>query len=130
VSSAKPGVLRRLSDRLTSPSHELEAAELRRESDTLGVIHIGDVSQRSHATVCGEVRSVTLRPRDETPALDVELWDGSDSLHLVWLGRRRIAGIVPGIKLQATGRVTKQRKTTTIFNPAYEILGRVGQTHE
>jgi RecG-like helicase len=130
VSTTKPGVLRRLSDRLISPAHELEAAELRRESENLGVIHIGDVSQRTLVTVSGEVRSVTLRPRDETPALDVELWDGSDSLHLIWLGRRRIAGIVPGIRLQATGRVTKQRKVTTIFNPAYEILGRVGQSHE
>lgn len=128
--TTKQGVLRRLSDRLTSPSHELEAAELRRESEDLGVIHIGDVSQRTLVTVSGEVRSVTLRPRHETPALDVELWDGSDSLHLIWLGRRRIAGIVPGIKLQATGRVTKQRKLTTIFNPAYEILGRVGQAHD
>lgn len=113
-----------------SPAHELEAAELRRESEELGVSHIGDVAQRTLVTVSGEVRSVTLRPRDETPALDVELWDGSDSLHLIWLGRRRIAGIVPGIKIQATGRVTKQRKVTTIFNPAYEILGRVGQAHE
>ena len=130
MTSTKPGVLRRLSDRLISPAHELEAAELRRESDDLGVIHIGDVAQRTLVTVCGEVRSVTLRPRDETPALDVELWDGSDSLHLIWLGRRRIAGIVPGIKIQATGRVTQQRKVTTIFNPAYEILGRAGRAHE
>ena len=130
MTTTKPGVLRRLSDRLISPAHELEAAELRRESESLGVIHIGDVSQRTLVTVSGEVRSVTLRPRDETPALDVELWDGSDSLHLIWLGRRRIAGIVPGIRLQATGRVTKQRKVTTIFNPAYEIVGRVGQAHE
>ena len=130
MTSAKPGVLRRLSDRLISSSHELEAAELRRESDDLGVIHIGDATQRTLVTVCGEVRSVTLRPRDETPALDVELWDGSDSLHLIWLGRRRIAGIVPGIKMHATGRVTSQRKVTTIFNPAYEILGRAGQAHE
>jgi RecG-like helicase len=130
VTATKPGVLRRLSERLVSSSHDLEAAELRREADDLGVIHIGDVAQRSLVTVCGEVRSVTLRPRDETPALDVELWDGSDSLHLIWLGRRRIAGIVPGIKIQATGRVTRQRKVTTIFNPAYEILGRVGQPHE
>jgi RecG-like helicase len=130
VSATKPGVLRRLSDRLVSPAHELEAAELRRESEQLGVSHIRDVADRALATVSGEVRSVTLRPRDETPALDVELWDGSDSLHLIWLGRRRIAGIVPGIKIQATGRVTKQRKVVTIFNPAYEILGRVGQAHE
>ena len=69
---------------------------------------------------------MTLRPREETPALDVEVWDGTESLHLVWLGRRRIAGIVPGIKIQATGRITTRRKVTTMFNPAYEIIGRVG----
>ena len=128
MSSGRPGALRRLTNRLTSPSHELEAAELRQESSDLGVVHIGDVVLRTRATVSGEVRSVTLRPRDETPALDVELWDGSDSLHLVWLGRRRIAGIVPGIKMQATGRVTKQRSVTTIFNPAYEIIHRTGSS--
>src|SRR5262245_120920 len=128
MSSGRPGALRRLTTRLTRPSHELEAAELRKESSDLGVVHIGDVQLRTRVTVSGEVRSVTLRPRDETPALDVELWDGSDSLHLVWLGRRRIAGIVPGIKMQATGRVTKQRSVTTIFNPAYEIIHRSGAT--
>ena len=35
--------------------------------DDLGVIHIGDVAQRSLVTVCGEVRSVTLRPRVDAP---------------------------------------------------------------
>jgi hypothetical protein len=75
------------------------------------------------------VRSVTLRPREETPALDVEVWDGTASLHLVWLGRRRIAGIVPGIKISATGRITTRRKVLTMFNPAYEIMGRAAQAH-
>src|SRR3954451_1897663 len=131
MSGGRPGVLRRFSERLTSAAQELEAADLRRESaDLAGVVHIGAAELRTQVTVRGEVRSVTLRPRDETPALEVEVWDGTDSLHLVWLGRRRIAGIVPGIKIQATGRVTQQRKQLTIFNPAYEILGRVGAPHE
>ena len=38
---------------------------------------------------------MSLRPRVDVPALDVELWDGSDALHLVWLGRRSIPGIAP-----------------------------------
>ena len=129
VSTGQPGALRRLTDRLTRSSHELEAAELRRESGDLGVVHISDARQRTKVTILGEVRSVTLRPREETPALDVEVWDGTESLHLVWLGRRRIAGIVPGIKIQATGRITTRRKVATMFNPAYEIIGRAGQSH-
>ncbi|MFD1053981.1 OB-fold nucleic acid binding domain-containing protein [Terrabacter terrigena] len=129
MSTGQPGAFRRLTHRLTRSSHELEADELRRESIDLGVVHISDAQQRTKVTVLGEVRSVTLRPRDETPALDVEVWDGTESLHLVWLGRRRIAGIVPGIKIQATGRITTRRKVTTMFNPAYEIIGRAGQQH-
>jgi RecG-like helicase len=129
VATGQPGALRRLTERLTRSSHEIQAAELRRESSDLGVVHIGEAPLRKRVTVRGEVRSVTLRPRDETPALDVELWDGTESLHLVWLGRRRIAGIVPGIKIQATGRITTRRKVMTMFNPAYEIIGHVGQAH-
>jgi len=126
--SVRGGTLRRLAD-LVRPSHELEAAELRQESTDVGVIHIVDARLRSRATVRGEIRSVTLRPRDETPALDAELWDGTASLHLVWLGRRRIAGIVPGIQLEATGRVTRQRSVTTMFNPVYEIIRKPGSSH-
>lgn len=130
MTTGQPGALRRLTDRLTRSSHEIEAAELREESSGLvGAVHIGDAPQRTTVTVVGEVRSVTLRPREETPALDVEVWDGTESLHLVWLGRRRIAGIVPGIKISATGRITTRRKVLTMFNPAYEIIGRAGQTH-
>lgn len=124
-----PGALRRLSERLTRTSHDIEAAQLARESSDLGVVHIAAAPLRTRVTICGEVRSVTLRPREETPALDVEVWDGTESLHLVWLGRRRIAGIVPGIKVQATGRITTRRKVATMFNPAYEIVGRAGQPH-
>jgi hypothetical protein len=76
---------------------------------------------RSQATVCGTVRSVTLRPRANLPALVAQVDDGSQRLNLIWLGRRRIGGIVPGIHLSAHGRVTFSDGIPTIFNPAYEI---------
>lgn len=129
MSNGQPGVLRRLTDRLTRSSDDLHSDELKRETRDLGVVHIGDLEPRSVATVCGEVRCVTLRPRVDVPALDVEVWDGTDTLHLVWLGRRRIAGITPGTRIQATGRVTRHRHATTMFNPSYEILGRSGPAH-
>jgi len=76
---------------------------------------------RSEASVCGAVRSVTLRPRVNVPALVVEIYDGSKILNLIWLGRRRIGGVVPGTYLMAHGRVTYRHGIPTIFNPAYEI---------
>ena len=46
----------------------------------------------SSACVCGTLRSVTLRPRAGVPALVAELYDGSGTVQVVWLGRRQIAG--------------------------------------
>lgn len=129
MTSGSPNVLRRLVHRVTRTTADLDSATLRQASTAKGGVHIRNLEPRSVATVVGEVRSVTLRPRADVPALVVELWDGSDALHLVWLGRRRIPGVVPGIRLQATGRVSSHRQMTTIYNPAYEILGRSEGTH-
>jgi post-segregation antitoxin (ccd killing protein) len=121
VESAKPKLLSRLTSRLASTASELEDRELKQDTWRLGATPIADLADRSHASVCGAVRCVTLRPRVNVPALVVELYDGSKTLNLIWLGRRRIAGIVPGTYLTAHGRVTFKRGIPTIFNPAYEI---------
>ena len=88
-----------------------------------GVVPIAQARPRQRVTVEGEVRIIALRPYADVPTLDLELWDGADALHLVWLGRRSIPGISAGTHLRATGRVTVQRGTRTIFNPAYEVIG-------
>ena len=51
---------------------------------------------------------MTLRPRGGVPALEAELYDGSGVITLVWLGRRRIAGIAPGRPLEVEGRIGVQ----------------------
>jgi len=121
VDSAKPGPISRLTSRLASTESELEDRELKQDTWRLGATPIAELEDRSLASVCGAVRSVTLRPRVNVPALVVELYDGSKTLNLVWLGRRRIAGIVPGTSLTAHGRVTYKHGIPMIFNPAYEI---------
>ena len=108
--------------RLSRTESELEAVELQQDTSRLGGTPIVDLVDRSQASVCGAVRSVTLRPRVNVPALVVELYDGSKILNLVWLGRRRIGGIVPGAYLTVHGRVTYRHGIPTIFNPAYEIV--------
>ena len=117
----KDGLLSRVTARLARTEAELEARELQQDTSRLGATPIADLADRSQASVCGSVRSVTLRPRVNVPALVVELYDGSRTLNLVWLGRRRIGGIVPGTYLTAHGRVTYKHGIPTMFNPAYEI---------
>jgi len=119
---AKHGLLSRLTTRLASTESELEDQELQEDTSRLGGTPIAELADRSDASVCGAVRSVTLRPRVNVPALVVELYDGSRTLNLVWLGRRHIGGIVPGAYLTAHGRVTYKHGIPTIFNPAYEIM--------
>lgn len=69
----------------------------------------------------GTVRSMTLRSREEAPALEVELYDGSGSVSVVWLGRRRIPGITPGRRMVVWGRLTGTAGVPRIFNPRYEL---------
>jgi hypothetical protein len=55
------------------------------------------------------------------PTLEAELYDGSGSVILVWLGRRQIAGIEPGRTLTARGRIAENQGRGVIYNPWYEL---------
>jgi hypothetical protein len=118
---AKAGLISRVTAALSRTGSELEARDLIADTGALGATPIGDLVDRSQATVCGVVRSLTLRPGVNVPALVAEISDGSQTLNLIWLGRRRIGGVVAGTHLSATGRVTYRRGVAMIFNPAYEI---------
>jgi DNA/RNA endonuclease YhcR with UshA esterase domain len=53
--------------------------------------------------------------------MEAELWDGTGTVTLVWLGRRDIAGIEPGRKLVVHGRMTTLKGQRAIYNPRYEL---------
>lgn len=76
---------------------------------------------RARAKVSGVLRAVTYRPRDKVPVLVAELYDGSGSVDLVWLGRRDVAGIQPGRRIVASGMVCPGPRRNTIYNPRYEL---------
>lgn len=116
------GLLSRFADRMTRTSDDIEKEELKADAARQGATPICDLPNRQQAQVCGVVRSVTMRPRSDVPALVVEVYDGSRPLQLVWLGRREIRGIQAGVQLKAEGRVSYYRGTATIFNPTYQIV--------
>lgn len=109
---------------MASSQEEIEARELQRDVQTTGCTRIQDAVDRELVVVRGTLRHVTLRPRSGTPALEAELYDGSGSLTVVWLGRRRIAGIAPGVAVRVQGRVSTQDGTRVIYNPRYELSAR------
>jgi RecG-like helicase len=121
-SEQEPGRLRRAVRRIASEDDALEARDLQREAASHGATAVTDCAHRERVTVMGTVRSLTLRPRAGTPSLEVDLYDGTGTVTLVWLGRRELAGITPGRRLRATGRITTSAGRRVIFNPRYELL--------
>lgn len=116
--------LGQLLHRLTASTEELDAADERRSSAAAGATAVADLVPRRRDTVAGVVTALTYRPRGETPALVVQLFDGSGAIDLVFLGRRDVPGIEPGRRLTAGGMVAAGRSRHAIYNPAYELLPR------
>lgn len=113
--------LKRVFKRLAASPAELEADDLRQQSEHQGCVAIDSVGDRDIVTVFGHVKAVSLAPRAGAPTLEADVFDGSAVLTLVWLGRRKIIGIKPGVELVATGRVSFHDGRRVIFNPRYEL---------
>lgn len=105
-----------------SSEAERDAEALRVRAEGAGCTALADVPERARARIRGIVHTVTLQPRAGTPALEVELFDGTDIVTLIWLGQRRIGGIDVGRRMIVTGRVTTLDGRRVMFNPRYELL--------
>lgn len=116
-----PGRLRRALSRLTLDEEQRDVRELRDDAQAAGATHVSDCTVGTPVCVAGELRAVVLRPRAGVPTLEAELYDGTGTVTLIWLGRRRIRGIEPGRHLVARGRLTRQDERATIYNPSYEL---------
>lgn len=86
------------------------------------VTPIAEASDRERIRMRGTLRTVTMRPRGGTPAIEAELFDGTDVVTVVWLGRRHITGIAPGVALEVQGRIGRHDGVRTIYNPRYELI--------
>ncbi|MEU6023222.1 OB-fold nucleic acid binding domain-containing protein [Micromonospora sp. NPDC048871] len=115
------GSLRRMLRRLTASEAEIEAQLLRQESARCGGVPVTQCVRGQLVSVAGRLRTVVYTPRTNQPALEADLYDGSDVVTLVWLGRRHITGIEPGRHLTARGRVALRDDRKVIYNPYYEL---------
>ncbi|MFT4010021.1 MAG: OB-fold nucleic acid binding domain-containing protein [Nocardioidaceae bacterium] len=102
-------------------SETKDARELRDTSAAAGCCPVDEAPDRARVEIQGTLRTVTLRPRGGVPALEAELYDGTGTITVIWLGRRRIAGIQPGRAIRLEGRIGVQDGVRVIFNPRYEL---------
>ena len=95
---------------------------LQQHSAVHGASLIRDCVSGTGTTVAGRLRSVTLRPVANAPAVEAELYDGTGRMTLLFLGRRRIPGITPGRRLVVTGRPILRDGERHMVNPRYTLL--------
>jgi amino acid transporter len=82
---------------------------------------IADLTWRERAVVTGQVRAVRLAAVAQSPSLEVELWDESGGVVLVFYGRRHIAGIKAGTRMTAVGTISDRHGKLAISNPIYTL---------
>ena len=115
------GWLSRRLQKLTADDHTIDAEALQYDVATSGCEPVSACRKGEVVTVTGRLKSVVYTPRETVPTLEAELFDGSGSVTLVWLGRRRIPGIEPGRTLTSSGRFAAFDGRRVIYNPWYEL---------
>ncbi len=118
---SEKGRLRRTISRWAN-STDQEVRDLRKTHSDGGYERIGEAPDRERVRLRGTLQTVTLRPRGGVPALEAELSDGTGTVTVVWLGRRRISGIAPGRSLSVQGRIGQHDGQRILFNPRYELI--------
>lgn len=132
-----PRLLRR---KKSGPSPAEEPADLPRSDEYVGNdkkvatpasvmdqrnhVAIQNAAHRQTAVVQGRIRSVEVSPISGSPALRCELVDDTGGVTLLFYGRRSIAGIEPGVRLRAEGRIGTYKGHLAIANPLYSLLPR------
>ncbi|MGB9378436.1 MAG: OB-fold nucleic acid binding domain-containing protein [Mycobacteriales bacterium] len=121
--SRDDGLLRRALRRFTATQHELDAEDLEVQVSEFGALPCREAAthESEQACIVGRLRNVRFTPRTNLPTLEAELYDGTGSVTLIWLGRRRIPGIEPGRTVVVRGRISDQGLRRVIFNPWYEL---------
>ncbi|MDT8914113.1 MULTISPECIES: OB-fold nucleic acid binding domain-containing protein [unclassified Amycolatopsis] len=125
MSAKDGGYFSRLVRKLTTDVEDLDADDLSESSRAGGAQRACDCRSGEEVTVLGRLRSVELCPTDEAATLEAELFDGTQGVTLIWLGRRRIAGIEPGRTIKVRGRMAERAGQKVLYNPYYELQSPV-----
>src|ERR1700712_790498 len=103
--------------KLASDDETVDADTLSSEVAASGCQHASGCWQGQRVTIIGRLRAVDLRPTDALATLVAELYDGTDSVSLIWLGRRSIPGVETGRTGKAKGRLAMPDGPKVIYNP-------------
>ena len=117
--------------RLTASAENLDAAELREEIKQHSCVPMQELRRGTCVQVVGPAACGRLHARARPfPRSRPSCSTAPTRIDLVWLGRRRIAGVEPGRRVVARGRVGEHNGRKAIYNPWYELLPAWRMTEE
>ena len=84
---------------------------------------IGAVGWKQKVTIEGRIKSVQVGTTAGR-SLEVQVFDTTGGVRLLFFGRTSIAGLEPGTVLRASGRIGEYKGHLALANPIYELLPR------
>jgi RecJ-like exonuclease len=92
------------------------------QDDVSTVTAIEAVRWRDRVRVRGKVRSIRVAPQRDVPTLECVVDDGTGTLLAVFLGRRELAGVNVGSRIELVGTAGVHQNRLAVLNPSYKIL--------
>jgi hypothetical protein len=109
-------------DSVPPPVGAEPAVERAPRTDDSGVTPIGQAQWRDRVRIQGKVRSVRVAPQHDVPVYEALVDDGTGTILAVFLGRREVAAVSTGTRVELKGTVGAHRERLAILNPTYRVL--------
>ncbi len=87
---------------------------------------ISETVPRGRVVVSGVIYSTEVTQDHGTTSYECLLDDGTGEIGLLFLGRRRVAGIVVGTRCTIEGTARLEGRRLVVWNPLYRIEPAVG----
>jgi hypothetical protein len=115
--------LKNLVGRITKSVEDTDREQLDAFCDNLpDLTRLDQLPLRIPVRFAGEITSVRIVPRAGAPALEVTISDGRGSVVAVFLGRRKIAAMSPGRRIEAEGVAVARGPERLVYNPWYRFI--------
>ena len=90
--------------------------------DVSTVTAIEAVRWRDRVRVRGQVQSIRVAPQRDVATLECVVDDGTGTLLAVFLGRRELAGVNVGSRIELVGTAGVHQNRLAILNPSYQLI--------
>src|SRR5262245_44799264 len=108
--------------RIAADADRVVASQRPPHDDASTVTAISAVRWRDRVRVRGQVRSMRVAPQRDVATLECVIDDGTGTLLAVFLGRRELAGVKVGSRIEVTGTAGVHQNRLAILNPGYRLL--------